>query len=849
MDSSREITRKKSLESFVEDTTPGLTNHTRTPVLTQTYPPRILKLIAICFVLSGATGLIYEVLWARMLGLVFGATTVAISAVLTAFMGGLALGSALAARFAARIKRPVRAYALIEIAVGLYTLAVPLLFRGIDQAYVQIWQQFHSGSYGFAFSRFVLATLVLLIPTALMGATLPVLVAALQRSSVNISGAIARLYTWNLTGAILGVIAAGFFLLPHFGVRATIWIAATVNLAIGLAAFLLDSRSVGIHIDVVEEVHDRTGVIDRPPPQVVLTWFWLFCAFASGFVTITMQVVWSRVLSMIIGSSTYAFSIVLALFLFGLALGAWLISTNKNADARWLRRAVLVIEILTAFTLFLSLKLTSTTPDFLIGGAFRLGINSWTGLLALQIAAAALLILVPATLMGMMLPLVLMRAGGTTQPNEYATNFSQSSARLVGQSYALNTIGAIAGSVVTAFVLIPGTSTRFAVFCAAALCLIVAGIAYEPRRATSDRALARSLSIGVTMALMLAMFAGWPRLNLNALSTGAYDSYVRVLARSRGTIPEKDQSGGAGNHQLLMYEEGRTATVSVRRDWGITSVAINGRTNGSDADDMATQVILGQLGILTAPRLNSALLVGFATGVTAGSVLQSPIQSIDCVEIEPAAVASSRFFEHVNRQPLGDARLHMIIDDARTYLRVYPTTYDLIISEPSHPWVPGVANLFTREFFMLGRRRLKDDGVFVQWLQIYQLSTESLRSVLATFQGTFPYVAVFRVQGAGNGKDLILVGSGAPIGLNRMTERMSDARTKTDLERVGIKSADDVRSWFVCDETRLGPAVAGAIINTDDNMHVETMAPREAFRPTMEENAAWIESLRKELNR
>ncbi len=677
-----------------------------------------------------------------------------------------------------------------------------------------------------------------------MGATLPVLVAALQRSSVNISGAIARLYTWNLTGAILGVIATGFFLLPHFGVRATIWIAATVNLAIGLAAFALDSRSIGIQTERATPNQDSDGEINRSLPQTVLTRFWLFCAFTSGFVTITMQVVWSRVLSMIIGSSTYAFSIVLALFLFGLALGAWLSSANKNADARSLRRAVFVIEILTAFTLFLSLRLTSVTPDFLIGGAFRLGINSWTGLLALQISAAALLILLPATLMGMVLPLVLMRAGGT-QPSESAANFSQSSARLVGQSYALNTIGAIAGSVITAFVLIPGTNTRFTVFCAAALCLIVAGIAYEPRRATSDRAIARSLSIGVATALMLAMFAGWPRLNLNALSTGAYDSYVRVLARSRGTIPEKDQNGGAGNHQLLMYEEGRTATVSVRRDWGINSVAINGRTNASDADDMPTQIMLGQLGVLTAPRPGHALIVGFATGVTAGSVLQSPIESIDCVEIEPAAVASSRFFEHVNRRPLADARLHMIIDDARTYLRINPTTFDLIISEPSHPWVPGVANLFTREFFSLGRERLKDDGVFVQWLQIYQLSTESLRSVLATFQCAFTYVAVFRVQGAGNGKDLILVGSGAPIDLNRMTERMNDARTKTDLERVGIKSADDMRSWFVCDETRLGPAVAGAVINTDDNMHVETIAPREAFRPTMEENAVWVESLRK----
>jgi spermidine synthase len=340
------------------------------------------------------------------------------------------------------------------------------------------------------------------------------------------------------------------------------------------------------------------------------------------------------------------------------------------------------------------------------------------------------------------------------------------------------------------------------------------------------------------------MFAAWPRLNLNALSTGAYDSYVRVLARSRESVPGKYQSDGAGNHQLLMYEEGRTATVSVRRDWGITSVAINGRTNASDTDDMPTQVMLGQLGVLNAPRLGQALIVGFATGVTAGSVLQSPIESVDCVEIEPAAVASSRYFEHVNKRPLSDPRLQLVIDDARTFLRVNPATYDLIISEPSHPWVPGVANLFTREFFSLGRRRLKDDGVFVQWLQIYQLSTESLQSVLATFHETFPYVAVFRVQGAAKGKDLILVGSRAPIRLERMSERMNDPRTKADLERVGIKSADDVRAWFVCDETQLGSAVAGSVINTDDNMHVETVAPREAFRPTMEENAAWIESLK-----
>ena len=817
---------------------------TRTLALTKTYSRRTLKIIAICFVLSGATGLSYEVLWARMLGLVFGATTLGISAVLAAFMGGLALGSALAARYAARIARPVRAYALIEIVIGLYALAVPLLFRGIDRVYAEAAQHFHPGFYGAAFSRFALATAVLVVPTALMGATLPVLVAALQRSRGHNASALARLYMWNLAGAIIGAIAAGFFLLPHYGVRATIWIAAATNLAIGLAALLLDSKSAEAGDKVVDTFRpgeDRSKEVQKFGQAS----FWLFCAFISGFVTISMQVVWSRMLAMIIGSSTYAFSIVLALFLSGLALGAYLVSTKKNSDG--LRRAVLVIEILTAFTLFLSLRITSATPNFLISTGLRLGINSWTGLLALQIAAAALLILLPAILMGMVMPLVLMWAGSTRQqqPDELASAPAPSSVSLVGRSYALNTVGAIAGSVITAFLLIPGTSTRFTVFCAAALCLIIAGIAYEPRRATSDRALARSLAIGVAVVLVVAIFVVWPRLNLNALSTGAYDSYVRVLARSRGGGPEDGRSDQPSDHQLLMYEEGRTATVSVRRDWGITSVAINGRTNASDADDMPTQVMLGQLGVLNAPRPGKALIVGFATGVTAGSVLQSPIESVDCVEIEPAAVASSHFFEHVNNRPLDDPRLHLIIDDARTYLRVNPGTYDLIISEPSHPWVPGVANLFTREFFTLGRERLRDDGVFVQWLQIYQLSTESLRSVLATFHESFPHVAVFRVQGAAKGKDLILVGSRQALSLDRLADRMRDPRTKADLARVGIKTAEDVRAWFVCDENQLGPAVAGAIINTDDNMHVETVAPREAFRPTTDENGAWIESLKK----
>lgn len=794
-------------------------------------PQKVFRIAAICFLFSGATALIYEVLWARMLGLVFGATTIAISAVLAAFMGGLATGSALGGRLAKKIQNPLRVYAMLEIGIGLYALIVPMLFRGIDSAYGIVWEGLHPGFYGFALSRFVLAAIVLFVPTALMGATLPVLVAAIREKNERHAADVARLYTVNLAGAIIGTLAAGFILLPTFGVRVTIWIAAAVNLLIGIAVLLMRPARGGI------EKFETNHATEQPKAAEAGGSFWLACAFVSGLVTISMQVVWSRLLSMIIGSSTYAFTIVLALFLLGLALGAWIVSRKSKVDSASLRGAILVIELLTAGTLFLSIRVTNLIPALLVNSGLRMGIDSWTGLLALQVAAAGLLILVPAVLMGMVMPLVLSWAA--RNPLEQGATSSR-----VGKSYAVNTLGAIAGAILTAFVLIPGASTRFAVYCMAAISILTAGIAYRPQSEVKDSALWRSLMIGGAVVVMVAMLFVWPRLNLNALSAGAYDSYVRVLAKSRSGVPDDQKPDTPADHQLLMFEEGRTATVSVRKDWGITSVAINGRTNASDADDMATQVVAGQLGLLVAPRLDNVLMIGFATGVSVGSALQSPLAALECVEIEPAAVTSGRFFEHVNNRPLNDRRLRVVVDDARTVLRVNPARYDVIISEPSHPWVPGVANLFTREFFTLGNQRLRDDGIFVQWLQIYQLSTESIRSVLATFAGVYPHVAVFRIQGTAKGKDLILLGSRTPIDLNRIEERMKDPRVLADLSRVGLKSPADVQAWFVCDDTALRPAVAGAVINTDDNMHIETVAPREAFRATMEDNAAWIERLK-----
>ena len=807
------------------------------PAATPSYSVKSLSLIGVCFVLSGATSLIYEVLWARMLGLVFGATTLAISTVLAAFMGGLALGSVLAGRYAARIKRPIRAYGLIEIGIALYALAVPFLFSWVDNIYAFIWQQLQPGPFAFSMWRFALSSLMLLVPTTLMGATLPVLSAALVRSPGFKSTSVTRLYTRNLVGAICGTIAAGFFLLPTIGVRATIYAAAAINILIGIVTIFADrvidasdpERPTGANLEEewLSESEQARIANDRASagPR-----FWLFCAFVSGFVAISTQVAWTRVLSMVIGSSTYAFTIVVSMFLVGLSAGAYLIGRKRYSEN--LRSTILRLELVMAGSLYLSLMVVNVTPELLVSSGLRLNVGSWRGLLLLQIITAALLILLPAFLIGTVMPVVLIWA---------SRGQSSSSVQLVGRSYAVNTLGAIAGAFCAGFILIPLTSTKDTILFAAALCLLVAGLAYTPESRNGDQKLPRGVGLGVATILIVLLFVLAPTMNLENLSMGAYDSLIRALANRDGLT--SDSRPGPQNPQLLMYREGPTATVSVRKDWGITSLAINGRTNASDSEDMPTQVMVGQFPLLLAPNIKNGMLVGFASGVSAGAMLQSPLGALDCVELEPATVDAARYFEHANNRPLTDPRFRLIIDDARTYLRVTKTRYDMIVSEPSHPWVPGVANLFTREFFELGLAALADGGVFVQWVQIYQLSTESLRSVLATFQKVFPHVIVFRVGGETRGKDLILVGSKVPVRLDRISERMQDPRTAVELARVGLMNDTDVKSWYVCDENQLAPAVAGAVINTDDNMHVETTVPREAFLPLMRNNSSWLETL------
>src|SRR5687768_16811097 len=473
-----------------------------------------------------------------MLGLVFGATTLAVSTVLAAFMGGLALGSAVAGRLGDRIRKPLSTYGWMEVGIAVYALLVPFMFRWVDNLYALIWQQFQPGYFTFSLWRFLLSCLMLLVPTTLMGATLPVLSAAVVR---NGSTGVTRLYASNLVGAILGTLAAGFVLLPTFGVRTTIIIAAAINVIVGVIA-ILAQRKTEPRIEQIEIVEaDVVAEGDRSR-------FWYFAAIASGFVTISTQVSWTRILTMVIGSSTYAFSIVVALFLIGLAGGAWFIG-RKDRSAK-LRGTLVVVELVTAVSLFTSVYVVNWLPWLLFNLGTNLRISSWAGLLGLQIMCATLLVLAPALLMGMVIPLVL----------EWAAVDPSKAVARVGRAYAINTIGAIAGAFLTGFVLIPKTSTKFALVLSAAACVVVAGVAFRPSASKRDPTLKRSLAIGAIPVVMLIMIVLTPRMNLADLSIGAYDTLVRVLAQTReGTASQdNDQASGSNVHQLLMYEEGPT---------------------------------------------------------------------------------------------------------------------------------------------------------------------------------------------------------------------------------------------------------------------------------------------------
>lgn len=791
----------------------------------------ILISVRLCFFLSGAAGLIYEIVWMRMLGLVFGHTVFAITTVLVAFMGGLALGASFFGRLIDRRGRPLRVYGLLEAGIGLYALLVPALLALAELAYLGLHRSLGLSFFAFTLAQFALVFFILLVPTTLMGASLPLMAKFFVERVDGLGRKVGDLYALNTFGAVLGSAAAGFFLMPAIGVKATTALAAAANLGIGAWAVLADRR-VGKSRELParpEPAAAPAGTAGLPAggPVPLVVWLVLAGAGLSGAASMVYEIAWTRALSLVIGSSVYAFSAMLTTFLTGLALGGFLFARiwgGRRADASlfgWLQAAV----GLTALALVPAFE---RLPNLVLAILKHLS-PSAGGALLTQFALSFLVMIVPTTLQGAAFVCAV----------QVCAKALPRLGRDVGQVYSVNTVGTIAGALLAGFLLVPLFGAQTAMMLGAAV-NTAAALAVLTASAPAGAGWRRVAAIPLVLLIAAGTLA-LPRWDKRVMAGGVSVDVKRfVFARD----PAATFRAAVASRQLLFYREGLNSTVSVERTERMTSLRVDGKVDASNGADMATQLMLGHLPLLLHRRPERVLIVGLGSGVTAGAVARHPlVREIDVVELEPAVVEASKFFERENRGVLRDPRVRVVIGDGRNFILASPKRYDVISSEPSNPWMAGVANLFSREFYRMARRRLADDGIMVQWFHGYSLFPRELRMIVNTFRQVFPHATLWRtIRG-----DYLLVGSASRLSIDyqRLEQRIAASEAvREDLASLRLATPLDLLTLFLLDEDDLARFAKGAPENTDDRPLLEFAAPRALYASTTDENARLLREAR-----
>ncbi len=747
-------------------------------------------LIGLLFFLSGAVGLGYEIAWIKILALHFGNSAWSISAVVAAFMAGLGLGSWQAGRSQRLLKNPLRVYALLEFGIAAFgVLSIPI-FSNIDLLLGPLYRVLENHAALFVLARLVIAFAILIVPTFLMGASLPVLVKALANRN-DMDRAIGFLYGINTLGAAAGTLATGFFLLPHLGVRATLITLAGLGLLIGALAWKLSltAESAGTR-------DTGKGGAETAPLAIYAA------AFAGGALGIFYEVSWSRVLMPIIGSSTYAFSIILTTFLIGIGAGGLVAARLPFTGVAVGALAGIFIAI-AALTSVAGLFVVNYLPDLFVGLSILAG-QKWVLFFLAQSVLAGALMLLPTLCLGVTLPLCMAYLKESSQRANVA---------LVGRVYAVNTVGSILGSLLAGFVFLPWIGVRWSILGISVAGLLL-GLALLWRDAGFPRR-AKQIATAWLAGTAVVLYAFNPMLDVTYLQRGFFRSML-----AKPVIPEHRVS------YLLYSRDGVTSTVTVFRSPDTTWLNVNGKTDASTNVDMASQYMLGHLPMMLHPAPESACIIGFGSGATVSAVAGYPLSRIDVVELEPAILETAPYFASANNNVLNDARVHVRIEDGRTFLKYRPERYDVIISEPSNPWVVGVASLFTREFYRSVKERLNDGGVFCQWIQDYELSAETRNGMLNTLADEFPYIHLFDQRG-----DLIAVASAQPLFFDSalIKKRLDETAIKASLKKINVANAFDLflgyLASFPADRT-LYPAAAR---NTDDNHWLEFRAPLEMY--------------------
>ena len=761
----------------------------------------LTPLILTVFFISGACGLVYEVVWLKMLSVVFGSTALATTIILAAFMGGLAIGNYRFGRLADRAERPLRLYAWLELGIGLFAFIMPLILGLLDDVYIFAYQNFTSSYLWLSLVRLIMSFMVLLVPTFLMGGTLPVLVRFLFSRFGGLGYRVSQLYFINTIGAAFGTIVTGFLLVAVLGINQSAYLAGALNLTIALVFFILDTNQPKSVLEMgAASTGFSTAPVDSPteayPSGVRRLALWAIGV--SGFCSLAYEVLWTRALIYLLDNTAQAFTTMLAAFLIGIALGSLIVSRWIDRS-RHLLLAFSVAEIMIGLLALLSIPIFGNLGAALgadWGNAYYPTSNQWVWAL-FRFMRSFIVMLLPTLLMGIALPLaVKIYSGGTG-----------GAAAGVGKSLAVNTLAGVAGSFGAGFLLIPGLGVFKSVVVVAAL----------------------NVTVGL---VLLSSLPAWRLRKKVAASLGAGLSYVVTLAilisyggfMFSSPIERENMAG------VLYYNEGIGATVKVYQDYFMNkSISIDGfPVAGTITRHVDAQKSLGHLPLLLTQNPHPSVgIIGFGAGGSSWAAMQYDTADVDCIELLPAVLEAAEFIPEVNHGVMTDPRLELIFADGRNHMLVTDKTYDIISVDATSPKSSGSGSLYTMEFYQLCQQKLAADGLMIQWLPYHLLSEEDVKMTARTFQQVFPHASLwFSFQR----HYYILVGTQQELEIDfqQLSAWTSRANIQDELVPLGIKDAYDVLACFILDEHSLAQYSAGSRLNTDNHPYLE-YAPNSAY--------------------
>jgi len=739
-------------------------------------------LIFLFLIGSGTAAMIYQVVWIRLSTLSMGATSLSLSIVIGAFFLGLGLGSFLSRYFNHQKRAILSTYAILEVTIAFSGLALLPILLNLDYliANVDIFTEI-------SILKFMVITLLLLIPTTAMGATLPLISTLLIQETKTMGKRYAQVYSLNTFGAVLGALLCGFVLVPSIGLDGAIYSAVLINIIIAFMAITASQKGL---------FSNRTQKL-APPVKAPLNAQKikaLGVLFITGFVSIATEIGWSKFLIIFTGSTIYGFSILIAILLFAMAGGSWVIRKQLDAikqPSLWLGYALWLLAVLLVAT-YSGLSFIPPLQEYLTHSDFSLANQN-----VIKYITIFVLISPPSFLFGVIFPLALLLY--TQTPDRVQTDSST--------AFGINTIAGILGAIVAGFWIIPQFGTATLLMSMAAIVAMVA--------------LLFILSLSLKKHRLIALIASI--LTLSFIVIAPPLSYKPLLMASFNSVNKTNLT----EESLSYIKEGKTGVIGIIQHDNQFSRLINNGLSEASVDTFndkhvdLTATLLAVIPYLLHTDPENSFLIGFGGGVTAHALTKTPLQSIKVVELEPAVIEAMKSVYPQGIPALLDDRVVLEIQDARHQLLATKERYDMIISQPSHPWLSGASNLFTKEFFELTYNRLTPDGVYSQWVNLFKMDSTTLKAVIKAFNDVYPHTSSFIIR---QGEDLILIGSKQPIQVTyeAVALKLKDPEIRSLLYRHDILTPQDLAAYSGLNKKQMVNMTKNSVSSTQTNIITET---------------------------